>query len=41
MSLKCWDWRFHIFFDEELLTEVRNFLNKLLVEEKKYIFGDY
>lgn len=35
MSLKCWNWRFRIFFDEELLAEVNDFLEQLEPAEKK------
>lgn len=34
MSLKCWNWRFRIFFDDKILAEVNDFVNMLNPEEK-------
>lgn len=34
MSLKSWDWRYHIFFNEKLLDEVKEFTEELQADEK-------
>lgn len=35
MSLKSWDWRYHIFFDEQLLEDVKIFMKRLEPNEEK------